>query len=71
MVVHLPALQDKQSGHWYQLPVRKGEAGNYIESSCTAMFAYGIQHALDLGLVKEKIIFNLYHLLIKAYESIV
>jgi unsaturated rhamnogalacturonyl hydrolase len=52
MVVHLPALQDKESGHWYQLPVRKGEAGNYIESSCTAMFAYGIQHALDLGLVK-------------------
>jgi len=51
MVVHLPELQDKQSGHWYQLPVRKGEAGNYIESSCTAMFAYGIQHALDLGLV--------------------
>jgi unsaturated rhamnogalacturonyl hydrolase len=51
MVVHLPELQDKQTGHWYQLPVRKGETGNYIESSCTAMFAYGIQHALQLGLV--------------------
>ncbi len=51
MVVHLPELQDTKSGHWYQLPVRKGEAGNYIESSCTAMFAYGIQHALALGIV--------------------
>ena len=53
MLVHLPELQEKETGHWYQLPARKGEAGNWMESSCTAMFAYGINAALDLGLVND------------------
>lgn len=52
MLVHLPELQDAETGHWLQLPVRKEEPGNYIESSCTAMFAYGINNALQLGLVE-------------------
>jgi unsaturated rhamnogalacturonyl hydrolase len=51
MIVHLPELQDTLSGHWYQLPVRNKEPENYIESSCTAMFAYGISTALRLGIV--------------------
>ncbi len=51
MIVHLPDLQDEATGHWYQLPVRKGEEGNYIESSCTAMFGFGILNALKLGIV--------------------
>lgn len=54
MLANLPKLQDETTGHWYQLPVRKGEAGNWIESSCTAMFAYGINTALQLGIVKGK-----------------
>lgn len=52
MIVGLPSVQDKASGHWYQLPMRPEQAGNYIESSCTAMFAYGIQVALEEGLVE-------------------
>ncbi len=51
MLVHLPDLQDTTTGHWYQLPVRKDEVGNFIESSCTAMFAYGICIALKEGIV--------------------
>ncbi|MDZ4846151.1 MAG: glycoside hydrolase family 88 protein [Chitinophagales bacterium] len=51
MVQRLPELQDKKTGHWYQLPVRNNDPENYIESSCTAMFAYGINSALDLGIV--------------------
>ncbi|MDX2002774.1 MAG: glycoside hydrolase family 88 protein [Chitinophagales bacterium] len=51
MVSALPTLQDTVTGHWYQLPYRKGEEGNYIESSCTAMFAYGILTALEYQLV--------------------
>ena len=46
MVVNLPNLQDEKTGHWYQLPVRKDDPDNWIESSCTAMFAYGILSAL-------------------------
>lgn len=51
MVVNLPALQDSHTGHWYQLPLRKGEPRNFIESSCTAMFAYGIKHALNMKII--------------------
>lgn len=52
MLQPLVALQDSTTGHWYQLPLRKGEQGNYLESSCTAMFAYGMQGAISMGLVK-------------------
>ncbi len=51
MVQHLPGLQDNETGHWYQLPVHKADSANFIESSCTAMFGYGIQTALQLGIV--------------------
>ena len=53
MIQHLPSLQDETTGHWYQLPVRKGEEGNFIESSCTAMFAYGMLTAIQHALVSE------------------
>ncbi len=52
MLVHLPALQDTVTGHWYQLPVRKNEQGNFMESSCTAMFGYGISIGLKEGVIE-------------------
>ncbi len=52
MLLHLPSLQDTETGHWYQLPVRKEEEGNFIESSCTAMFAYGILIGLKEGIIE-------------------
>ncbi len=58
MIVHLPELQDKATGHWFQLPVRNKEPENWIESSCTAMFAYGINTAVRLGLVTNAVYSN-------------
>lgn len=56
MIGRLPELQDKHSGHWYQLTVRKDIPGNFIESSSTAMFGYGILTALQQDLVpKERV----------------
>jgi unsaturated rhamnogalacturonyl hydrolase len=52
MLLHLPELQDTETGHWYQLPVRKNEEGNFIESSCTAMFGYGILIGLREGIIE-------------------
>jgi unsaturated rhamnogalacturonyl hydrolase len=52
MLVHLPGLQDTVTGHWFQLPVYPYAQGNYIESSCTAMFGYGIAGALRMGIVE-------------------
>ncbi|MFM1874448.1 MAG: Unsaturated rhamnogalacturonyl hydrolase [Bacteroidota bacterium] len=54
MLEHLPELQDEKTGHWYQLPVRKDDPENWIESSCTAMFAYGMITALKLGIVDDR-----------------
>lgn len=67
MIVSLPELQDEATGHWYQLPVRKNEEGNYIESSCTAMFGYGMAIALREGVVEG----NEYEKSVKiAYEGL-
>jgi len=52
MTVNLPALQDGLTGHWFQLPVRTTDPDNFIESSCTAMFAYGIITALKRGIIE-------------------
>jgi unsaturated rhamnogalacturonyl hydrolase len=67
MITHLPELQDKETGHWYQLPVRNTDPENWIESSCTAMFAYGIQTAIQLQLVSD----SSYHKsVIDAYRGV-
>lgn len=50
----LPDLQDPQTGMWYQLPLRKGEEGNFLESSCTAMFGYAISIGIQEGILAKK-----------------
>lgn len=52
MLVTLTPVQDSATGHWYQLPMRPTDEGNYIESSCTAMFGFGIGKALQLGILE-------------------
>ncbi len=54
MMNTLVGLQDAESGHWRQLPLRTEDAGkgNYIESSCTAMFGYALAKGVNCGLLK-------------------
>jgi len=54
MIVSLPGLQDKTTGHWFQLPLKPEVSGNFIESSSTAMFSYGILTAIQEDLVDAK-----------------
>jgi unsaturated rhamnogalacturonyl hydrolase len=51
MLIALPNVQDSATGHWFQLPLRPEQAGNFIESSCTAMFAYGMQIGISQKLL--------------------
>ena len=51
----LSKWQDPETGMWYQLPVRYGEAGNFLESSCSAMFAYGMTIGLKHGILKKSV----------------
>ncbi len=53
MIAHLPELQNKENGHWYQLPTRPLDPKNFIESSSTAMFSFGITKAIELGIVTD------------------
>ena len=54
MIEHLPAFQDQETGHWFQLPTLLKQEDNFIESSCTAMFSYGILTALQLDIAKDE-----------------
>ena len=46
--------QDKQSGVWYQVMDSPEREGNYLESTCSAMFAYALLKAYNKGYVGEK-----------------
>lgn len=50
----LVQYQDTASGMWYQVIDKPMQAGNYLESSCTAMFAYAMAKGVRLGVLPEK-----------------
>lgn len=54
MIINLPEFQDPATGHWYQLPLKPNVEGNFIESSCTAMFGYAILTGLQLDIVQDQ-----------------
>ena len=54
MLKTLICCRDGKSRHWFQLPLRAGEEGNFLESSCTAMFAYAMAKGARLGIVPAK-----------------
>lgn len=43
--------QDKESKLWYQVMDAPGREGNYLESTCSSMFAYALLKAARLGYV--------------------
>ena len=45
--------QDKDSGVWYQVIDRSGEAGNYLEATVSAMFIYTLYKAVRLGYIDK------------------
>ena len=46
--------QDKKTGLWYQVMDSPDRKGNYLESTCSAMFTYALLKAYRLGYVGEK-----------------
>lgn len=63
----LAKIQDQKTGGWYQVLDRSGEAGNYIETSCTAMFAYSIFKGVRKGYLDKKYLENAE----KAYTGLI
>jgi rhamnogalacturonyl hydrolase YesR len=59
--------QDKESGVWYQVMDSPKREGNYLESTCSSMFAYVLLKAYNKGYVGEKYL----KAGIKAYKGII
>jgi len=49
VAVAVKSFQDAQSGLWWQVMDKGGEAGNYLESSASAMFVYTLAKGVRLG----------------------
>ena len=47
----LMAVQDPHTHLWYQVPDRAGEEGNYLESTCSAMYCYAMSKGARLGVL--------------------
>ncbi len=46
-------VQDKESGMWYQVMDKGDRADNWLETSCTALFAYAVSRAARTGILPE------------------
>ena len=46
--------QDKETGLWYQVMDEPGRKGNYLESTCSSMFAYVLMKATNKGYLGDK-----------------
>jgi unsaturated rhamnogalacturonyl hydrolase len=54
LVKALVNVQDKKTGLWYQVPDQGGREGNYLEASCSSMFAYSFAKAAKHGYISKK-----------------
>ena len=50
----LPVLQNKETGHWYQILDAGDNPANFQESSCTAMFGYAMLKGIRLGILPKQ-----------------
>ena len=60
--------QDAKTGTWYQVMDSPERKGNYLESTCTSMFAYSMLKAYRKGYVKDVKYLNAG---VKAYKGII
>jgi unsaturated rhamnogalacturonyl hydrolase len=50
----IATAQDAQSGVWWQVMDAPARKGNYLESSASCMFVYGMAKGVRLGLLDDK-----------------
>ena len=50
----LREVQDPQTHLWYQVPDRAGEEGNYLESTCSAMYCFAMAKGARLGVLPSE-----------------
>lgn len=51
VIAALQTYQDPETHLWYQVPDRPGEEGNYLESTCSAMYCFAMAKGARLGVL--------------------
>lgn len=51
VIVSLMPYQDKETGLWYQVPDKPEAEGNYLESTCSAMYCFAMAKGARLGIL--------------------
>ena len=59
-------LQEPKTGLWYQVLDKSGAEGNYLESSCSAMFVYALFKGVRMGYIDKSYL----DVAIKGYKGI-
>jgi unsaturated rhamnogalacturonyl hydrolase len=59
--------QDTASGVWWQVTDKGGQAGNYLESSGSSMFVYGLAKAVRMGYLSDSYLPNVK----KGYDGLI
>ena len=49
----LLTVQDKETKLWYQVPDKGNQEGNYLESTCSAMYCFAMAKGARLGVLPE------------------
>ena len=49
----LMAVQDKDTRLWYQVPDKGDQKGNYLESTCSAMYCYAMAKGVRIGVLDK------------------
>ena len=50
----LLTVQDQETKLWYQVPDKGDREGNYLESTCSAMYCYAMAKGANLGVLDAK-----------------
>lgn len=66
VAAQIKRLQDAKTGLWYQVLDKSGEPGNYLESSCSAMFVYSLFKGVRKGYLDKSYL----PVALKGYEGI-
>ena len=54
VMASLLKVQDKKTHLWYQVPDRGGDEGNYLESTCSAMYCFAMAKGARLGVLDKR-----------------
>ncbi|XP_024376678.1 uncharacterized protein [Physcomitrium patens] len=68
IAVAVKSVQDPQSGLWWEVMDKGGDAGNYLESSASAMFVYSLAKGVRLGYLTKG---QFHESVLSGYDGIV